>query len=99
MGTVLYGIPLYGPPIVKGKGMGMTKVDRRADTSYADQPMLDRRTPVISVGIIDKAIGKLTWISAGEKAARKKLLLGVKPIDCFNLLLNRYLFLIDDQRG
>lgn len=73
--------------------MGMAKVDGGADTSYADQFMPNRTTPVIFIRIIDEAIGKVTWITTGEKAARKKLqLLGVKPIDCFNLLLNWYLF-------
>ena len=30
-------IPLYGPPIVYGKLMGMAEVDGGADTGHADQ--------------------------------------------------------------
>lgn len=68
--------------------MGMPKVDSGTDASYADQSMPNR---TISVSRIEEAIGKLSRISTGEEAARKKLL-GVKPIDCSDLLLNRYLY-------
>lgn len=71
--------------------MGMPKVDSGTDASYADQSMPNRTTPIISVSRIEEAIGKLSRISTGEEAARKKLL-GVKPIDCSDLLLNRYLY-------
>lgn len=80
----------------------MAKEDGGAHTGDADEIVFHRvvaisigghfhRVEAISIGGVDEKIGTGGSASTGEETAWKKLVLGVEPINCFNLLLNWYL--------
>ena len=82
-------IPLNGLPIGIWEGIDVAKEDSGADTSDTDQIV---RFWGWIVAISVENIGIASWSSTREEAARKKkVVLGVEPINGFDFLLDWYL--------
>lgn len=92
-------LPFDGQPIFVGEGANVPKEHRGSNAGDADQLVLRPAAEMpaavaVAVGYrgrLEKVIGVAAGVPAGEEAAREELVLRVKPVDRFDLLVNRHL--------
>jgi hypothetical protein len=73
--------------------MKILEEDCRSHTSHTDQLVMLLWILAIKfpIGVINGKLRIAGLSSIGEETARKEFILGIQPINCFNLLLDWYL--------